>query len=312
MSSKFFQKLVGDLDSKKKCRVVIPLAQDEACAFAVCHGIKLGLISAKLIGDPVKITAIYGDAVKHSETTIMEEVNSEKACKLAVKSVRDGDADIIMKGLIPTSSILKAVLNTKDGLKKNPLLSHLTFFETGNIPGMKILSDAAINIAPDAETLAKMIDNAVEAFKLFSSRPPLVALLAANEKVSDKVPSTVLAKNVAQMFEKRNDVVVEGPVSLDLAVSPESAKIKKYSGKIQGNADIFIVPRIEAGNVLYKSLQYFTKTDMGGLVYGAKCPVVLTSRADDNDTKFNSLLLGAVLWQREAGRSFKALSEVEK
>jgi phosphate butyryltransferase len=144
------------------------------------------------------------------------------------------------------------------------------------------------------------IDNAAEAYKLFSSNPAKVSLLAANEKVSEKLPSTVLAKNVAEKMQNRNDIIVEGPISIDLSLSKESAEIKKYKGKIQGDADIFIAPRIETGNALYKSLQYYIKAKMGGLVYGARCPVVLTSRADDNNTKFNSLLLGIVLWQRNS------------
>jgi phosphate butyryltransferase len=120
--------------------------------------------------------------------------------------------------------------------------------------------------------------------------------------VSEKIPSTVMAANVAKKLQSRDDFIIEGPVSFDLAVSPESARIKKYQGKIQGDADIFIVPRIETGNALYKSLQYYIKAKMGGLVYGARCPVVLTSRADDNSTKLNSLLLGVQLWQRSLNK----------
>lgn len=298
MSSDFFSKLVENLDSGNKCRVAIPIANDEACAYAVCQAVKTGILKAILIGNPEEIATMYGDVAKNESVTIIDERTEKAACAVAVREVRAGNADILMKGNVATSTLLKAVLNTKEGIRKNPILSHLTFFEFPGRDGLKILTDAAMCIAPDEDMLQKEIANAVEAFKLFCSRSPKVALLAANEKVSEKVPSTVLAQNVALAMNGKQDLIVEGPVSFDLAVSEESAKTKKYSGKIQGDADIFVVPRIETGNALYKSLQYYLKANMGGLVYGAKCPVVLTSRADDNSTKFNSLLLGIVLWQR--------------
>lgn len=298
MSSKFFSNVVEALNPDKKCRVAIPMAQDEACAYAVCQGVKKGILAATLIGYPEKIKELYSEIISNDSVTIINKTDETAACKLAVKEVRENRADILMKGLVSTSTLLKAVLNAKEGLKKNPLLSHLAFFEFPQKPGLKILTDAAMSIAPDAEMIKKEVENAVEAFRLFESRKPKVALLAANEKVSEKVPSTVLAKESKELLSTNEDIIVEGPISFDLSVSKESAEIKKYKGLIQGDADIFIVPRIEVGNVFYKSLQYFIKADMGGLVFGAKCPVVLTSRADDNNTKFNSLLLGISLWQR--------------
>ena len=296
----FFQTISRKTGSGGKCRVAIPLAQDKACAYAVSRALEAGMIVPVLIGKGKEIEAMYGACLRGNESVIIEEADAEKACKTAVRMVREGTADIVMKGLVPTSVLLKAVLNSQEGIKKNPLLSHLCYFELPGKPGMKILSDAAINIAPDAETLARIVENAVESFSLFSKNVPKVALLAANEKVSDKVPSTGLAKETADLLKDRRDIIVEGPISLDLAVSPESGKIKKYGGRIQGDADIFIVPRIEVGNVFYKSLQYFAGASMAGVVYGARCPVVLTSRSDSNDTKFYSLGLGVTMNGRKA------------
>jgi phosphate butyryltransferase len=270
MSSDFFGKIVETLDSKKKCRVAIPIANDEACAYAVCQAVKLGVLKATLIGNPEEIEKVYSDVARHENVTLINETNEKAACALAVKEVKEGRADILMKGNVGTSSILKAVLNSETGIKKNPILSHLTFFEFPETPGLKILTDAAICISPDEDTLIKEIENALEAFKCFFNRPAKVAMLAANEKVSEKIPSTVMAANVAKKLQSRDDFIIEGPVSFDLAVSPESARIKKYQGKIQGDADIFIV--------------------------------VLTSRADDNSTKLNSLLLGVQLWQRSLNK----------
>ncbi|MBF0547188.1 MAG: phosphate butyryltransferase [Candidatus Riflebacteria bacterium] len=296
MSSKFFKILSENTGKKAKARVVIPMAQDEACAYAVIRGVKSGIMKAVLIGDAKEISNFYGEIIKSEDVNVVSETDPNSACKIAVQMISSGKADLLMKGLVSTSSFLKSVLGSQDGLKKAPLLSHLTFFELKNIPGLKLLSDVAINISPDEDTLEKIVKNALEAFKLIEKKQPKVALLSANEKVSEKVLSTVLAKKVSEKFSG-SDQIVEGPISLDLAICPESAKIKKYQGKIQGDANIFIVPRIEVGNVLYKSLQHFAEADMGGVVFGAKCPVVLTSRSDSNDTKFYSLLLGINLWE---------------
>lgn len=298
MSENFFSQLVASLDKTLQCRVAIPLANDDACAYAVCHAVKIGILHATLIGDPQQIKTMYGEVASHDNVTIIDERDEKKACARAVTEIREGRSDILMKGMVATSSLLKAVLNSTTGLRKNPILSHLTFFEFPDRPGLKILTDAAMCIAPDAETLIKEVNNACEAYATFSKNPARVALLAANEKVTEKMPSTVLAESVARALSSRSDMVIEGPISFDLAVSEDSARIKKYPGKIQGNADIFVVPRLDTGNAFYKSLQYFIKAPMGGLLYGARCPVVLTSRADDNSTKFNSLLLGIALWQK--------------
>ncbi|PKL47168.1 MAG: phosphate butyryltransferase [Candidatus Riflebacteria bacterium HGW-Riflebacteria-2] len=298
MSENFFSDLVSTLNPDKKCRVAVPLANDDACAYAICHAVKTGILQATLIGDPEQIKVMYGDIAQHDQVKIIDERDEKKACSMAVKEVREGRCDILMKGMVATSTLLKAVLNSSEGLRKNPILSHLTFFEFPEKPGLKILTDAAMCIAPDAEDLMKEIDNAVEAYAMFADHTPKVALLAANEKISEKVPSTVLGDRVAKALAEKKNMIVEGPISFDLAVSKESAQIKKYNGKIQGDADIFVVPRIDTGNAFYKALQYYVKAPMGGLVYGARCPVVLTSRADDNNTKFYSLLLGMVIWQR--------------
>lgn len=301
MALSFFDELKNKVNMQNKCRIIIPIAQDEACAYAVTEGVKNNLIKPILIGDYNEIKNMYKAIIDSSEVEleIIEENDHTKACQLAVKFIKENSADIIMKGLVSTSTLLKSVLNTKEGIKKNPLLSHVLFFETEKFKALRLLSDAAINISPDIETLTKIVENSVEVYKLFFSKIPKVALLAANEKVSDKLPSTIIAKEVAEKFKNRDDVIVEGPISLDLSISKESVQIKNYTGKIQGDADILIVPRIETGNALYKSLHYFAHARMAGVVYGAKCPVVLTSRSDENDTKFKSLLLGIAIWQKQ-------------
>ncbi|MBF0406791.1 MAG: phosphate butyryltransferase [Candidatus Riflebacteria bacterium] len=299
----FFDTLLERSKWKSVVRLAVPVAQDEACASAIIKAVKAEIIEAILIGNPVELKNFYSEILDCSGVKIISSMEPEEACKKAVELVRNDEADLLMKGLVSTSTILKAVLNSQTGIKRNPLLSHLAFFELRNYPGLKLLTDAAINIAPDADALGKIAANAVEAYKNLTGKTPKVALLSANEKVSEKVSSTVLAKTVSEKMSSFEGAVISGPVSLDLAISPESVKIKKFTGSIQGDADILVAPRIETGNVLYKSLQYFARAKMGGVVFGAKCPVVLTSRSDSNETKLNSLLLGISLLRSKTGPS---------
>ncbi|HNW36904.1 MAG TPA: phosphate acyltransferase, partial [Candidatus Ozemobacteraceae bacterium] len=214
MDTTFFGRLAGDLDRKRTCRIAVPFAQDEAVAYAICEAVRMGAGAATLVGDREKIVHLYGDIATNKMVTIVSESDPVKACQRATQFIRDGEADILMKGLVPTGTILKAVLNSQHGIKKNPLLSHLAFFELPSQPGLKILTDAALNIAPDAEMLVKIVENAVEAFRIFvSDRPARVALLAANEKVSQKLPSTVAADQVAKALATREEMIVEGPIS---------------------------------------------------------------------------------------------------
>jgi phosphate butyryltransferase len=306
MTESFFAGLSGRVKAGSVCRVAIPIAQDEACAYAVSRAAAEGLIKPILIGDPTEIRRMYGTAAVSNQALIIDSGDQESACRQAVAMVRDGEADILMKGNVSTGKLLKAVLNSQDGIKKNPLLSHVCFFEIPGHDGLKVLTDAAINIAPDLGQYEQITDNAIEAYSLFGHACPKVALLSANEKVSEKVPSTVLAKALAEKHKGRSSAVIEGPISLDLSVSEFSVNVKNYQGRIRGDADIFVVPRIETGNVFYKALQYFTAAQMAGVVYGARCPVVLTSRSDRNDTKFFSLLLGMVLWQKQSALGQRA------
>jgi phosphate butyryltransferase len=196
-----------------------------------------------------------------------------------------------MKGMCQSASLIKSVFDKNYGLEHS-FVSHLTCFQLPDKDNFGILTDSAVNIAPDEETIIKEIDNANILFQKLNKRVPLVALLAANEKVSDKMPSTKLAESVTKRLIDRTDLIVEGPVAFDLAVSQKSVQIKKYKGKLNGNADIFVAPRIETANALYKSLQHYIKADMGGILFGACCPIIHPSRADNAITKYYSLLLG--------------------
>ena len=243
---------------------------------------------AILVGSYNEIKSEVGSICESEKISFIEATSEKEALLKSIEEVKKGNADIIMKGMCQSASLIKAVLDTKNGLEHD-FMSHLTCFHLPDKKSFGLLTDSAVNIAPNEETMVKIIENAN---KLLSSKIPMAALLAANEKISDKMPSTKLAEAVSKKFEGRTDIIVEGPVAFDLAVSSKSAQIKKYKGKMNGNADLFIAPRIETANALYKSLQHYIHADMGGLLYGASVPVIHPSRADNAKTKYHSLLLG--------------------
>ena len=292
MANNFFQELEAKLPKKTNHRVVIPLAANEAVAFAIKEALEKDLIcGAILIGSTKEIKAIYGSFCESEKFSIINANSEQEALLAATKEIKNGKADILMKGMCQSASLIKAVLDKQNGLEHG-FMSHLTCFQLPDKDSFGLLTDSAVNIAPDEEIMLKIIENANKFFKKLSNKTPMAALLAANEKVTDKMQSTKLAEAVTKRFAERTDIIVEGPVAFDLAVSSKSAQIKKYKGKMNGDADLFIAPRIETANALYKSLQHYIHADMGGLLYGASVPVIHPSRADNAKTKYHSLLLG--------------------
>ena len=297
MANNFFDTLTSRINLQKKCRVVIPNGASKAVVFAITEAIRNNFISAILIGQTQEIKAILGDSVPNGNITFIEASSPQEALDKAISMIKSGEADVLMKGTDNTSDFLTAI-QKESNTDSNNFVSHVCCFELPDNHGMHILSDSAINTAFDEESMCKAIENAKIFFNRFEERAPKVALLAANEKVSDKMPATRLAQNVATTFAQRNDILVEGPVSFDLAICLKSAQIKKYKGKIQGDADIFMTAKKETANALYKSLQHYIKVKMGGIVLGAQCPIVLCSRSDNAETNYNSLLLALYYWQK--------------
>ena len=220
---------------------------------------------------------------------------SEASLK-AVELVSSKKADIVMKGLVDTSIVLKAVLNKEIGLRTGNVLSHTGVFAVEGYNRLFFITDAAMNIDPDLNTKKQIIENAVRLARALDIEEPKVAVLCAKEKVNPKMPDTVDAKELEEMY-KRGEIkncIVGGPFALDNAVSEEAAKHKGIDHPVAGKADVLLVPDIEAGNIFYKSMTFFAKAESAGLVLGAKAPIVLTSRADSDVTKLNSIALGVL------------------
>jgi phosphate butyryltransferase len=278
--------------------VAVAVAEDEEVIEAVIEALNRNLANFILFGDKEKINMIVN--VKNKEQkrsnkklTIVHADTNEMAAELAVRAVSTKEANVLMKGNIPTSALLKAVLNKEYGLRTGNVLSHVAVFEVPDYNRFTIVTDAGMNIAPDLEQKAQIIKNAAALARAVGIEYPKVAPIAAVEIVNPAMQATIDAAALS-MMNKRGQItgcIVDGPLALDNAVSALAAEHKGIQSEVAGRADILLVPTIEVGNVLYKSLIYFAKAKVGAVIAGAKAPIVLTSRADSAESKLYSLAL---------------------
>ncbi|PEK00590.1 phosphate butyryltransferase [Bacillus wiedmannii] len=287
--------LIDQAAGQPKKTVAVAVAEDHEVIEAVAKAIKLQLAQFRLYGNQEKIMGMLQEhglqTSDHIE--VIAAASSAEAAELSVKAVRNGEADVLMKGNIPTANILKAVLNKEWGLRKGSALSHVAAFEVPNYDRLIFVTDAAMNIAPDVTQKAAIIQNTVEVAQAIGIDLPKVAPIAAVEVVNPAMQATIDAAMLTQMNRRGQikNCVVDGPLALDNAVSQIAAEHKGIVSDVAGKADILLVPTIEAGNVLYKSLVYFADAKVGAMIAGAKAPIVLTSRADSAETKVYSLAL---------------------
>jgi phosphate butyryltransferase len=287
--------LIDQAAGQPKKTVAVAVAEDHEVIEAVAKAIKLQLAQFRLYGNQEKIMGMLEEhGLQTSEhVEVIAAMSSAEAAELSVKAVRNGEADVLMKGNIPTANILKAVLNKEWGLRKGSVLSHVAAFEVPNYNRLIFVTDAAMNIAPDVTQKAAIIQNTVEVARAIGIDLPKVAPIAAVEVVNPAMQATIDAAMLTQMNRRGQikDCIVDGPLALDNAVSQIAAEHKGIVSDVAGKADILLVPTIEAGNVLYKSLVYFADAKVGAMIAGAKAPIVLTSRADSAETKVYSLAL---------------------
>ncbi|RWS43729.1 phosphate butyryltransferase [Bacillus mycoides] len=287
--------LIDQAAGQPKKTVAVAVAEDHEVIEAVAKAIQLQLAQFRLYGNQEKIIGMLQEhGLQTSEhIEVIAAASSAEAAELSVKAVRNGEADVLMKGNIPTANILKAVLNKEWGLRKGSVLSHVATFEVPNYDRLIFVTDAAMNIAPDVTQKAAIIQNTVEVAQAIGIDLPKVAPIAAVEVVNPAMQATIDAAMLTQMNRRGQikNCVVDGPLALDNAVSQIAAEHKGIVSDVAGKADILLVPTIEAGNVLYKSLVYFANAKVGAMIAGAKAPIVLTSRADSAETKVYSLAL---------------------
>lgn len=275
-------------------RIAVAVAQDAEVLLAVDAARRLGLAIATLVGDEGEIRAIADTLnLDLSAYEILHESDKTEACRKAVKLVREKQADVVMKGIVDTAIILKAVLDKEIGLRQSPVLSHVAVFEVSGFDRLFYLTDAAMNIAPDLETKKHILRNAVTVAHALGNDNPIAAALCAVEKVNPKMQATLDAAALveANRTGEIDGCTVIGPLALDNAISVEAAHHKGITDPNAGKADILLVPAIEVGNVFYKSMVFMARAKNAGVIVGAKAPVVLTSRADSDETKLNSIAL---------------------
>lgn len=279
-------------------KLVIAAAEDEHVFKAAIKAKNENIIAPVFVGDKERIVKL---ADKHkiniSEFEVINNKEPSRSCDEAFQLISEGKADIIMKGLVSSSTFLKALLNKKFGLVKNSMLSHLAIFETPYYHKILGVTDAAINIAPDLKEKAEIIKNAVNAYNKLGVDTPRVGVLAAVEKVNPKMKATVHASKLKIMNKTRQikNCIIDGPLALDNAVSQLAAKHKGIDSEVAGDVDILVTPDINSGNILYKSLNFLGGAVSAALVLGASVPVILTSRADSDQSKFMSIVFAVAI-----------------
>lgn len=293
--------LIAQIKGPKK--VAVAAAADPHVLEAINEARIDGMISAQLYGDANQILAICRQLkIDPSKFEITDASSNDLAAELAVKAVSEGRADILMKGLLDTAVILRAVLNKDWGLRSGKQLSHVLVYDTPLVDYGRLfmMSDGAMNIEPDLKAKIAIVENTVTVAHCLGVMLPKVAMLAAVEVVNPDMSTAVDDAIISKMGDRGQikGAIIDGPLALDNAISEESAKIKKINSPVAGKADILIVDNIDVGNVLYKTLVYFAKARVAGVIMGATAPFVLTSRADSEETKYHSLALACVLAER--------------
>ncbi len=289
------KEIVGQARNQKKC-IAVASAEDKDVLISLSEAERYNMATFMLFGDALKIkeTMEKNNLIfRHAE--IIDAKTPEEAAYLAAKAVSDREADIIMKGLVDTKILLKAVLNKELGLRGDTLLSHVMIYEMKSYHKLILLTDGGMVMKPSLKDKEHIIRNAKVLGKLFGLHPMKVAALSAVEKVNPNLESSVDAVELSKIFKEEKDIVVEGPLSFDIAISRESADHKGVTGEVVGDADVLLVPSLEAGNFLGKSFTYMAGAESAGVILGAKCPVILTSRSDSSEAKLNSIALAIMM-----------------
>jgi len=291
-----FSELLDKVKNLPSKVVVIPGAHTKSVVSASIDAKKQGIADFLLIGDKKKILD-YIDEIDSSfkdKFNIKDESNLQNACILAVQSINNGEAEIILKGKSDTSMLIKAVLDKENGLRTGKLLSDVFVFETEK--KLTIMTDGGIVLYPELKEKIDIIENAVKVAHCLDNPMPKIALLGAVEVVNFTMPPTIDAAIIAKMNDRDQikNCIIDGPFALDNAISERSAKIKGIDSPVAGKADILIMPNIEAGNIFGKALTYYAHLKVAHVVMGAKAPILITSRADDAETKFLSIALGII------------------
>ena len=298
-NSRSFDDLLSRVGQAGRKTLSVAVAQDKAVLEAVKVAKERGIADAILVGDADEIAKIASEiGMNIADYRVIDEKDIVEASLKAVKLVHDGEADMYMKGLLPTGTFLKSVLNKEVGLRTGKPLSHVCVFEIPGIDRLLFLTDVAFMPYPTVEDKKCMIEYTVDVAKACGVNDPKVAVLAALETVNEKMPCTLDAAELTRMNEagEIKDCVIDGPLSLDIALYKEAAEEKgALDRRVAGDADILVFPDIHAGNLTYKAIVHMVPCKNGNILTGTKAPVILTSRSDTVDVKVNSIALAALV-----------------
>ena len=303
-----FEQVFDRIKSHPKKQVAVAVAHDPTVIDAVIRADELDITDYILVGDEKKIIELSKDAgFEVKKNKIYNEPNNIKAVNMAVELVKSNKADILMKGFVNTDDFLRGVLNRENGLRTGKIMSHVYVLESSALKRMLFITDGSVNILPDLETKCSIIFNSVYLANIFEIEDTKVAITTAIELANPKMPSTIDAAVLAKMSQRGqfSGKIIDGPLALDNAISPWAAEHKGIGGPVAGQADIIVVPSIEAGNILCKAHVYLTGGNLAGVVMGASAPIVLTSRADTSQSKLNSIATAVLMANIERTLSIK-------
>ncbi len=279
-----------------KKRMAVAAAGDTHTLEAVMHARKEGIVEPILVGDKAEILRILAELNETvADENIYDYADVKDAAEFAVKLVKEGKADFLMKGKLDTAVILKAVVNKEKGLGQGRTMSHFTMFEVPTYHKILCPVDGGMVTYPTLEQKKDIINNTVETLISMGYDCPKVGVLACVEKVNPKMPETVEARELKEMNERGEikNCIVEGPISYDCAISKEIAEFKSFESPVSGDVDVLVAPNIHAGNIMGKMLACTCKARMAGFIVGAKCPIVLTSRGSSAEEKYLSIVVSA-------------------
>jgi phosphotransacetylase len=292
----------------ERCRGLAPIATavawpcEETALAGAIDAAKAGLIVPILVGPKATITQLAkAKSIDLGNAEIVDMAESHAAAARAVALVREGKAELVMKGSLHSDEILGAVIARDTGLRTGRRLSHVFIMDVPTYHKVLIITDAAINIAPSLEDKVDIVQNAIDLARSFGVEQPKVAILAAVETVTSKMPATIDAAALCKMAERRQITggLLDGPLAFDNAISLESAQHKGIRSDVAGDTDLLLMPDIEVGNVLYKSMVFFAHAGVAAVILGATAPIVLTSRSDSDQAKYYSILLAAAIARPE-------------
>jgi phosphate acetyltransferase len=286
--------------AQERTAITISVAHpcDEVSLESAVEGARLGIIKPILVGPVARIRdAAVRAKLDISGLELVASAHSHDSAAKAVEIVRSGRAEALMKGSLHTDELMGAVVSREGGIRTARRISHCFIMDVPGHPDALIITDAAVNIAPDLEAKVDIVQNAIDLAHAMGAAQVRVAILSAMETVNPKVPSTVEAAALCKMADRGQitGALLDGPLALDNAISPQAAKVKGIVSEVAGRANVLLVPDLEAGNMLAKSLSFLAGADAAGIVLGAKVPIVLTSRADSLLTRLASCAVAVLV-----------------